>query len=177
MPYCRAQGVRSWRSPSALFFCAMAWRGELHRFGAGNAPPIFFACGKENGPCTVQKKPLFCRKFGIRRMPLCLLRELLVRSSDRGRQSSAGCAMLCSLNNCFPTGRAAVENRGGQSLVPASLSALSAARAEFAAVSYPRGWNPKEGAAAPSFESLGGVGASRNAPTFLFGGRGGRFSF
>ena len=26
--------------------------------GAGIVPPIFFGCAKENGPCTVQKKPL-----------------------------------------------------------------------------------------------------------------------
>jgi len=25
----------------------------------GNAPPIFFVCDKENGPCTVQKKSAF----------------------------------------------------------------------------------------------------------------------
>ena len=27
------------------------------------APPIFFACAKENGPCTVQKKPLSRRRL------------------------------------------------------------------------------------------------------------------
>ena len=44
--------------------------------------PAFLCLAKEKPPRPVEKKSLLCRKFGIRWMPLCLLRELLVGSSD-----------------------------------------------------------------------------------------------
>jgi len=145
----------------------------LRQTAAGFAPPIFFACGKENGPCTVQKKPLFCRKFGIRRMPLCLLRELLVRSAVRFQQPPTGCAPLCSLNNCAPAGRAAGEIRGGRGQ-SALLAPLPLPGANLAGTPYPRGGVSKgEGPLPRPFESFqGGPGGNRNPPGFLFRGCG-----
>jgi len=131
---CTGSPVREFAAASAAGFAALPQgsfcteggagyaplkgRGKLHRgrcrLCAGRPargvlrPRFSLSCqrkaaapgGKENAFMPQNRRSLAGRLFAW-------LRELLVRSSDRVQNSSAGCAPLCSLNSCAPASRAA----------------------------------------------------------------------
>ena len=76
--------------------------------GASPVSPFSFRLAEKKTAVRGQKKrALLCRKAPPLRASVCLLRELLVRNSDRVRQSPAECAPLRRLNHCTPAGSAA----------------------------------------------------------------------
>ena len=114
--------------------------------------------------------------------------HLPVRCGFRGGHRiwrTSGPALSASLSAArFEVGRAAAERDAGQvGLAPRLRNSRSrAARLQVSAKPNPRptltlpipGWGIQRGGPQPRpFESLGGVGASRNAPTFLEGVAGG----
>ena len=67
----------------------------------GNAPPIFFGCAKENGPCTVQKK----NAFRVHNWPLGPIvdgRESVVRCATRSGSLLPGALYRVRGQACVP---------------------------------------------------------------------------
>ena len=101
--------------------------GHAPFHGAKNMrPPFSFRLAEKKTAVHGQKKRALSRKASPLRASVCLLRELLVRSSDRVRQSPAECAPLHRSNYLVPAGRIAEQVSGGRCSLPAPISARSA---------------------------------------------------
>ena len=67
----------------------------------GDAPPIFFVCDKENGPCTVQKKTFFSAKTAPR-APFCFQTRVVAVGAVQTCRLVPSALWSRGTENCFP---------------------------------------------------------------------------